>query len=184
MLFFHIPKILLLYKKLNDWTSILNLLDAIGIEDSVSLEETVHTVCSVMSQIIKNEATLENLKLDIKKVANHYDWSQYIPKLVRMCKEQSGEIVKLIAREMSFLFDNNPNAFENIKKRVEVNRNFYGSMHECKLNFTGCPEPVQTRLKVISKFNAKLQCFSINITPKHLTADKDNAQENSQNASG
>ena len=54
MLFFHIPKLLLLHKRLNGWIAVSNLIDTKDFKDSTSVNEMAYIVCSVLNQIIEN----------------------------------------------------------------------------------------------------------------------------------
>lgn len=85
--------------------------------DSMSMSEMAQVMCLGLSRIIENEVQLAHLKNTMTTLTNHYDWGQFCSKSY---KELSDQIVTQLALEISFLFRNNPIAFENIKKMVQV----------------------------------------------------------------
>lgn len=117
MSFFHIPKLLLLHKRLNGWIAVSNLIDTKDFKDSTSVNEMAYIVCSVLNQITESKTELAKLRNEVTKLDNHYDWAKYFPSLY---KELCVIIVKHIAREINILFDNNPDAVKMMQKSVEV----------------------------------------------------------------
>ena len=81
--------------------------------------------------------------------------------------------MKHIAREISILFDNNPDAVEMMKKSVEVSFEMItnvGSVFMCvHYAFLGCSESEQTRFQLMSKLHANHQRVSISTAAKSLT---------------
>ena len=109
MLFFHTPKLLLLYKEVNGWTSLLQLCDAENVEDMA--EKMQH-----INYFIESEAEL--LAPSLLQACSSNDKKQVV--LLQVCKDLSGRAVRHIVNEISFLCENNPQTFDNMMNKVEV----------------------------------------------------------------
>ena len=118
MLFFHTPKLLLLYKEVNGWTSLLLLCDSKSLQD---MTEKIQ----LMNHFIESEAKLialrhELLALSLLQSCSLDEWTQFLEKVLQVCTELSGRAVRHIVKEISFLCENNLRAFDYRMKKVEV----------------------------------------------------------------
>ena len=118
MLFFHTPKLLLLYKEVNGWTSLLQLCESINLQDMTQKIQ-------LRNHFIETEAKLialkqEVLALSLLQACSLSEWTQFLEKVLLVCKELSGQAVRHIAKEISFLCENNLRTFDYMTNKVEV----------------------------------------------------------------
>ena len=175
MLFFHIPKLLLMNKKKSAWIMLSNVYEIGEHGDSTSMSEMFQVMYLGLSRIIENEVQLAHLKNTMTTLTNHYDWGQFFSKSYKELSDQIvtqvDQIVTQVAQEISFLFHNNPIAFENIKKMVQVSfiLLFKGIVSlSMPFHVTGCSNAEQERPNYISELDASHQCVSLHNTAKSL----------------
>ena len=115
MLFFHTPKLLLLYKEISNWTSLSCLCGAKDLQD---MKEKMQG----MSHIIESETDLCALKceLDALPVLPVCSADQFLQRVLPVCRRFSDRAVRHIVREISVLCENDPGAFNVMKNNVEV----------------------------------------------------------------
>ena len=117
MLFFHTPKLLLLYKYMNNWISLSYLCDSKYVQDMKDKMET-------MSDVIESEAALLNLKLELHNLStlacSSIEWTKFLHKSLVVFKQHCGEAVSRILKEISFLWENDSGTFRDMNIKVEV----------------------------------------------------------------
>ena len=118
MLFFHTPKLLLLYKEISNWTSLSCLCGAKDLQD-------VKEKMQGMSHIIESETDLCALKceldaLPVLPLCSADEWFQFLQRVLPACRRLSDRAMRHIVREISVLCENDPGAFRAMKNNVEV----------------------------------------------------------------
>ena len=118
MLFFHTPKLLLLYKEVNGWTYLLLLCESKSLQDMTEKMQ-------LMNHFIESESKLialkhELLALSLLQACSLDEWTQFLEKVFLVCTELSGRAVRHIVKEISFLCENNSRTFDYMMNKVEV----------------------------------------------------------------
>ena len=115
MLFFHTPKLLLLYKEISNWTSLSCLC---GAKDLADMKEKMQGI----SCIIESETDLKRAldPLSMLQACTVNEWFQFLQRVLPVCKGLSDRAVRRIVREISVLCENDPVVFRAMKNYVEV----------------------------------------------------------------
>ena len=112
MLFFHTPKLLLLYKEIRNWTLLSCLC---GSKDTLDMKEKMQGISHIIESETDFKCALDTLS--VLQACSTDDWFQFLQKVLPVCKKLSDRAVRHIVREISVLC---PVAFDVMKSNVEV----------------------------------------------------------------